>query len=120
MGFTHVTVTLRARTGSRKKYEARFLVDTGAIDCLAPASKLEKAGFRRAGRMTYEMADGSTADFDFCLADIKFMGEITAGRVIFGPENAGPLLGVTALESAGIVIDPSTQGLKRLPAVRLK
>ena len=117
MGFTHVTVTLRARTGSRKKYEARFLVDTGAIDCLAPASKLEKAGFKRAGRKTYELADGSTVDFDFCLADIEFMGEVTAGRVIFGPENSEPLLGVTALESAGMVVDPSTQRLRRLPSV---
>ena len=120
MGSTHVTVILRPRTGSRKKYQAKFLVDTGAMDCLAPASKLEKAGFKPAGRMTYELADGSTADFYFCLADIEFMGEITAGRVIFGPENAEPLLGVTALESAGMVVDPSTQRLKRLPAVRLK
>jgi hypothetical protein len=30
------------------------------------------------------------------------MGEITAGRVIFGPEKAEPLFGVTALESVGI------------------
>jgi len=48
------------------------------------------------------------------------MGEITAGRVIFGPEDAEPLLGVTQLESAGIVIDPRTGNLKRLPAIPLK
>lgn len=30
---------------------------------------------------------------------IHVMGELTSGRVIFGPDNAEPLLGVTALES---------------------
>ena len=31
-----------------------------------------------------------------------------------------PLLGVTALESVGITVDPRTQTLKRLPAIPLK
>jgi clan AA aspartic protease len=120
MGLIHVTVSLRATQRSRKKYEADFLVDTGATDCVAPASKLKRAGIRRRGRMAYELADGSTVEFDFGLAEIEFMGELTSGRVIFGPENSEPLLGVTALESVGIVVDPVTQRLKRLPAIPLK
>jgi hypothetical protein len=47
------------------------------------------------------------------------MGEITAGRVIFGPEDSEPFLGVTALEAAGVTIDPATQTLRKLPAARL-
>ena len=35
-------------------------------------------------------------------------------------KNAEPILGVTALESVGIEVDPRTQRLKRLSAVRLK
>ncbi len=120
MGFIHVAVTLRSSPSSRKKYQAKFLVDTGAMDCLAPVSMLKKAGFKRAGRMAYELADGTITEFDFGLAVIEFMGEITAGRVIFGPEDCEPLLGVTALESVGIVVDPASQRLKRLPAVPLK
>jgi clan AA aspartic protease len=120
MGMTHVTVTLRASEKSRKKYAADFLVDTGATDCMAPASALKRAGIRRRGRMAYELADGSTVDYDFGLAEIEFMGELTSGRVIFGPENCEPLLGVTALESTGMVVEPATQQLRRLPAVPLK
>jgi clan AA aspartic protease len=120
MGLVHVTVTLRATEKSRKKYEAVFLVDTGATDSMAPASKLQRAGIRRRGRMAYELTDGSTTEYDFGLAEIEFMGELTSGRVIFGPDNCEPLLGVTALESVGIVIEPSTQRLKRLPAIPLK
>jgi hypothetical protein len=48
------------------------------------------------------------------------MDEVTAGRVIFGPDNAEPLLGVTALESVGITIDPASRTLKKLPAIPLK
>lgn len=120
MGITHVSVTLRPSQRSRKKYRAEFLVDTGATDSMAPASALRKAGIRRRGRVTYEPADGSTVEFDFGLAEIEFMGELTSGRVIFGPEEAEPLLGVTALESAGFMVDPTTQRLKRLPAIPLK
>ena len=48
------------------------------------------------------------------------MGEITAGRVIFGPDDVEPLLGTTALESVGVTIDPASRTLKRLPAIPLK
>lgn len=120
MGVTHVTVTLRESKKSRKKYEALFLVDTGATDSLAPGKQMKKAGFVPDGKMTYELADGTTVEYPFALAVIEFMGEITAGRVIFGPDNAEPLLGVTALESVGIMVDPASQKLKRLPAIPLK
>src|SRR5437879_5422535 len=115
MGLTHVTVTLRAKENSRRKYEAVFLVDTGATDSMAPASALKRAGIGRSGKMTYELADGSKVEYSFGLAVIEFMGELTAGRVIFGPDAAEPLLGVTALESVGIMVDPATQRLRRLP-----
>ena len=68
MGLVHVTVSLRANENSRKRYEAVFLVDTGATDSMAPAKGLEKAGIKRRGRMAYELADGTTAEYDFGLA----------------------------------------------------
>jgi clan AA aspartic protease len=120
MGAIHVTVSLRASQKSRKKYEADFLVDTGATDSMAPASKLKQAGIGRSGRMSYELANGSTVEYDFGLVVIEFMGELTAGRIVFGPDDCEPLLGVTALESVGITVDPATRQLERLPAIPLK
>ncbi|MFH0790418.1 MAG: clan AA aspartic protease [Candidatus Omnitrophota bacterium] len=120
MGLTHVTVSLKASQQAKEKYEADFLVDTGATDCLAPAKALKNAGVIRAGKMTYELADGKKVEYDFGLVIIEFMGEITAGRVIFGPDDTEPLLGVTALESVGILVDPVKQTLKRMPAIPLK
>jgi clan AA aspartic protease len=120
MGLTHVTVTLRALNGSGAEYAADFLVDTGASGSLAPAAQLEKAGLRPVGKMSYELADGTIREYSFGLAVIEFLGEVTAGRVIFGPDDAEPILGVAALESVGILVDPANKTLKRLPAIPLK
>ena len=120
MGLMHVTTTLRANSRTRKKYQAEFLVDTGATDSLAPAKSLKKAGIKTRGRMAYELADGKTVEYAFGLAEIEFMGEVTSGRVIFGPDEAEPLLGVTALESVGILVDPAHRTMKRMPAIPLK
>ena len=57
---------------------------------------------------------------DVTTGEIEVMGELTAGLIIFGDADAEPLLGVTALESAGIESDPQNQRLKKLPTVRLK
>jgi hypothetical protein len=46
--------------------------------------------------------------YSFGLAQIEFMGEITAGRNC-GSEGRVLILGVTALESVGIRIDPANQ-----------
>ena len=108
MGLTHGT------------YEANFLVDTGATHSFAPASELTRIGVQPVGKMSYELANGKVEEYQFGLVRIAFMGEITAGRVIFGPDAAEPILGVTALESVGITIDPGTQKMKRLPAIPLK
>ena len=120
MGLMHVSVVVKHPGAPNGGYEALFLVNKGATDSMAPASALLKAGLHPIGRSSYELADGSVREYPFGLAQIEFMGEITAGRVIFGPDELVPILGVTALESVGIIVDPANQTLKRLPAVPLK
>ena len=97
-----------------------FLVDTGATDSLVPRPHLEAIGLQPRGERIYELADGSELSLDITIAEIEVMGEITGGVIIYGEPDVEPLLGVTALESVGIEIDPMNQRLKRLPAVRLK
>ena len=120
MGATHVTVTIRNPAEPERTWEGLFLVDTGSTDCLVPRPHLESIGLAPKGQRVYELADGSEIRMDIKTADIEFMGEIVGGTVRYGEENAEPLLGVTALESAGIEVDPLNQRSKRLPAVRLK
>ena len=117
---TRVTTKLVNIANPRKQMEALFLVDTGATDCLVAADQLRKIGVRQEGKMSYELADGTVKEYPYGLVRIEFMGETTAGRVIFGDPGCEPLLGVTALESVGIMVDPTNKTLKRLPAISLK
>ena len=120
MGATHVTVAVTNPTDPERRWEGLFLVDTGAVDCYVPAKYLRAVGIETMGKRTFELADGSEVALDIGVARIEFMGEAVGATVIFGNDDAEPLLGVTALESVGIEVDPQNQRLKRLPAVRLK
>ena len=120
MGATHVTVTIRNPASPENYWEGLFLVGTGAIDSLVPRDHLESIGLAVKAQRTYELADGSEIKMDITTGDIEFMGEIVGGTIIFGEPGTEPILGVTALESVGIDIDPRNQQLKRMPATRLK
>jgi clan AA aspartic protease len=119
MGFIWVEVRLRDFS-SGDSYQSEFLVNTGATDSMAPASELKKIDVKPVGKKSYELANGNVEEYPVGLVEISFMNETTAGRVIFGPDDIEPLLGVTALESAGVTIDPTNERLRRLPAIRLK
>jgi clan AA aspartic protease len=119
LGLTRVAVRLKSFV-SGDSFQAQFLVDTGATDSVAPASELRRIGIQSIGKMTYELATGAVAEYEFGLAEISFMNETTAGRVIFGPDNVEPILGVTALESVGVIVDATNLTLRRLPAISLK
>jgi len=117
---SQVNVQLKALNGQDKTYEASFSIDEGMVDSLAPAAELEKLGIEPVGKTAFALSDGTIKEYRFALAQLAFMGEITAGRIIFGPDDAKPSLGVTALESVGITIDPANRTLTRLPAIPLK
>lgn len=120
MGLTHVTTRLSALTGSEAALEGEFLVDTGAIDCMAPATRLDRAGIRPEGKAVYELADGSVVEYAYGYAKVSFMGSETVTQVIFGPDDCEPLLGAVALENVGIAVDPANRTLRRLAAKPLK
>ena len=121
MGLTHVTARIRDLAGvSATPFEAEFLVDTGSIDCMVPGEKLHAAGVRPEGRAVYELANGQPIEYEYGFARVAFFGSETVTQVIFGPADVEPILGVAALENAGVVIDPLTRNLKRLHAKPLK
>jgi len=120
MGLTQVTVAVCNPVDRSRRWEGLFLVDTGAIDCLVPGNRLREIGIEPEGERVYELADGSQATFPIGAARFEFMGEFVPANVIFGANDVEPILGMIALESVGIEVDPRNQRLKRLPAVRLK
>ena len=120
MGIIKVTASITNLTKTGQPYESEFLVDTGAIDCMAPESELVKAGIRVEGKEVYELANGQPVEYNYGFARITFMGAETVTQVIFGPKDAEPILGVVALENVGIGVDPVTRTLRKMTAKPLK
>lgn len=120
MGVVQVTATVRNPAEPERSWDGLFLVDTGSTDCVVPADALRSIGLVPKGRRTYELADGREETVDVTSADVEFMGDFVGATVCFGPDGVEPILGLTALESVGIEVDPVLQRLKRRPAVRMK
>ena len=119
MGLTHVPVTIRNLI-TQESFTTKFLADTGCTESMIPASELRKIGIKPVGKKTYELANGQLEDYEFGLAEISLLDEITAGQVLFGPENNEPLLGVITLQAAGIVVDPQNAIIRKIPKFPLK
>ncbi len=120
MGVTHVTVQVSNLTQDVEPWEAEFLVDTGAIDCLGPRDRLVKADIRPEGKAVYELVNGQPVEYEYGFARISFLGEETVAQIIFGPADAEPILGVVALENAGLSVDPIARTPRRMHAKPLK
>ena len=114
MGLTHVPVTV-SNLVTKDSFTARFLIDTGATDSMAPTSELKRIGIEPVGKRTYELANGQLEEYEYGEARLSFLDEILPTRLIFGPDDVEPILGVFALEATGLVIDPTDHTLKRLP-----
>lgn len=120
MGLTHVVVRL-FNSQSQATYEDDFLVDTGSMDTMAPASALRRLGIQPDGKDLYELASGELVEYEYGSAKLEFMGEQHIPiRIIFGPDGSAPILGVVALETAGYIVDPKNQTIRKLRARYLK
>lgn len=120
MGLVRVEAVIRNPADPARAWQGRFLADTGAIDTLVPRRHLERIGVRPGGQRVYTMADGREVRKDVAVAQVEIMGEFTGVRVVFGDNDTEALLGVTAMESAGIEVDPVNQQLKKQSSTPLK
>ncbi len=113
MGATYVDVAVTNPLAPQRTWEGNFLVDTGATDSIIPRSKLEEIGLIPKRQFTYELADGSQVELDVAQAQLDFMGETCIVNVVFGNEDAEPLLGHLPLEATNMEVDPSGGRLKK-------
>ena len=110
MAGTFVTVAIRNPVQPELVWEGEFLVGAGVMNSVVPRQHLESIGLAPKSRRNYSMADGSEIVTDVAGAKIEFLDEVTWGTVIFGAEDATPLLGVTAMQSVGIEVYPRKGG----------
>ena len=86
-------------------------VDTGAFYTSLPARLLRELGVETIGSRKFLIADGRQVEMEYGRAWVTIDGESEVTIVVFGEENAPPLLGAYTLEGLALAVDPSSQRL---------
>lgn len=87
------------------------LVDTGASYSLFPRSMLERLGIVPIGQRGFEQADGSIIYRDVGRAMLRINDDEDVQRVIFGEDDAEPLIGAGTLQGFLLLVDPVAEEL---------
>jgi len=113
MGAVYVTVKLlgppERKPSKPEKVEA--LVDTGATLSIFPAVLLRRLGVKLLHRVRSRLADGRVVHRGVGEVRLKLNGEIVTTRVLFGQAKDATVVGLVALESLGLAVDPTKRRL---------
>lgn len=115
MGLTYIEASIANPARPKRSVQIRFLVDSGAVYSVVPASVLRKLGVKPHSKRTFTLADGS--QITRRLGDVLFRvdNRLGASPVIFGEEGDSILLGSVSLEALGFILDPIKRELRPLP-----
>lgn len=114
MGLTYVDVDLyNPRDGGAAKCRS-FLVDSGAVYSVVPASDLREIGIQPTRRERFTLANGESIERDVGEVGFRFQGRAATSPVVFGEAADVFLLGAVTLETLGYVLDPFRRELRPL------
>ena len=111
MGFVHVKTLVCNPAQEERCQEAELLVDTGATLSVIPRATLEQVGIRPIGSRKFK-AFGGIIERETGVVTIKYLDDTAGITVVFGEGDDTPVLGVTALETLGYRVDPTTGELE--------
>jgi len=111
MGMFELTVKLAALDAPLRTEEVSLLVDTGATLSWVPRRILERLGSPVFSQLPFELADGRRLDRDVTTVLLSVDGRKAPVPVAFGEPGEASVLGATALESLGLLVDPIDQKL---------
>lgn len=106
MGITTVKLTIKNPNRPTKKITENFLVDTGAHYTVLTWQMVKKLGIKPSFEQEFSLADGKIIKRKISSAMIIFEGKELAAPVVLGEKDDDAILGVTTLESFGLMIDP--------------
>jgi clan AA aspartic protease len=114
MGFTHVPLKIKLAHNHPQFAEVSFLVDSGAVYSIVPQATLEELGIEPHRTLEFVLADGTKLTRKVGDAFFEYQGSGGAAPVIFGQDGDAALLGVTALESLALVLNPFNRQLSQM------
>ncbi len=103
-------VGVRSADGDRTE-TVDALVYTGASYSLFPGSMLERLGIVSIGRRGFKQADGTVIQRDIGRAMLVINDEEDIQRVIFGDDDAEPLIGAGTLQGFLLLVDSVAEEL---------
>ena len=105
MGTFHEPIEIWNASKPRRKLALDALVDTGAAYSVIPAKLLRRLGVKAFARRRFKLADGRVIDSGVGWATVRVKGEAIPTLVIFGANDAEPLLGAYTLEGLALGVD---------------
>ena len=118
MGITHTSVSVAPIGGEKGPWKALFLVDSGASTSMVPGSVLRELGIKPIRKDQYELAGGTKMSFEIGGAVMTVKGVPVVSEVLFGPDDAEPLLGAMTMQAANLIWDAEREEL--IPSPRVK
>jgi clan AA aspartic protease len=106
MGITVKRLTFKEHRKAEKSVELDFLIDSGAVYSLVPGKILDELAIDTYRTIDFALADGTEITRRVTSGYFEYNGEGGPAPVIYGEEGDEPLLGVTTLESFGLVLHP--------------
>ncbi|PYU78598.1 MAG: hypothetical protein DMG50_26870 [Acidobacteria bacterium] len=111
MGMFEVKVKLASLTAPGRTEEVSLLVDTGATLSWIPREVLQKLGVTALSRLPFSLADGRRLERDVTAVLVTFDGRKAPVEVAFGEPGEEAVLGATALEGLGFMVEPVAKKL---------
>ena len=118
MGATYAPAKVINPAQPDRVWEGRFLVDTGSTSCVVPESALLSIGIVPRSATTIYLFDGSSQRRLVASAEFELLGDSAPSRVIVGEDGEDPIIGLTLLESLGLIVDPFAEQLHRRSVIR--
>ncbi|MCY3569570.1 MAG: clan AA aspartic protease [Chloroflexi bacterium] len=98
-------------------WDGTFLVDSGATNSHVPTTVLESIGIQPTGVREVWLADNRAVRRMFSFAGFTVLEQTDYASVFFADDEVEPILGLTVLESLGLLIDPARERLLPRSAV---
>jgi clan AA aspartic protease len=111
MGMFDVKAKLASLAAPMQTEELSLLVDTGATLSWIPRDVLERLGVAAFSRQPFVLADGRRLERDITAVLLTIDGRKAPVPVAFGEPGEEAVLGATALEALGFMVDPVAKKL---------
>jgi Predicted aspartyl protease len=113
MGHTVAAVRVCNPWDGSRCFEVELIVDTGSTYTWIRRERLEAIGVKPSGVRRFRTIEGKTVERNVGEAVIECLGERATSIVVFAEKDDVEVMGVVALESLALEVDPITKQLKK-------